>query len=288
MKLEKSKIIGAIGTIAVHALLLLVLLFMTLPNLEREEEEGLAVAMGTDLTGGDDLFEPTPASEVEGAESLQPAPEQPAAPEEALTQDLEESVSMSDSKKKKEEEKRQKELAEQKRKKEAELAEQRRKEAEKKAIEDAKRKKAEEIGNRAKSVFGGSGSGGVGNDQASAGIGDGGGKGSKGNPFGGTDSKSADGASKSGTNSSWSLAGRALSGRLAEPSYSVYEEGKIVVQIIVDKSGSVISAECGAGTNLDNPTLRKAAVEAARKTKFNAIRSGNNQSGTITYNFKLE
>lgn len=285
MELEKSKIIGAIGTIAVHALLLLVLLFMTLPNLEPEEEEGLAVAMGTDLTGGDDLFEPTPASEVEGAESLQPAPEQPAAPEEALTQDLEESVSMSDSKKKKEEEKRQKELAEQKRKKEAELAEQRRKEAEKKAIEDAKRKKAEEIGNRAKSVFGGSGSGGVGNDQASAGIGDGGGKG---NPFGGTDSKSADGASKSGTNSSWSLAGRALSGKLAEPSYSVYEEGKIVVQIIVDKSGSVISAECGAGTNLDNPTLRKAAVEAARKTKFNAIRSGNNQSGTITYNFKLE
>lgn len=288
MELEKSKIIGAIGTIAVHALLLLVLLFMTLPNLEPEEEEGLAVAMGTDLVGGEDLFEPTPASEIEGAESVQPAPEQPAAPDEILTQDLEESVSMSDSKKKKEEEKKQKELAEQKRKKEAELAEKRRRDAEKKAIEDAKRKKAEEIGNRAKSVFGGSGSGGVGNNQTSAGVGDGGGKGSKGNPFGGADSKNANGASKSGTNNSWSLAGRALSGKLAEPSYNAYEEGTIVVQIMVDKSGSVIKAECGRGTNIDNPTLRMAAVEAARKTKFNAIRSGNIQSGTITYNFKLQ
>jgi TonB family protein len=86
------------------------------------------------------------------------------------------------------------------------------------------------------------------------------------------------------------LSGRTLrEGGLQRPSYVVQEEGTIVVEIAVDPEGNVINAEVRLrGTNIENSNMRKSAIEAARKTKFNAISGIQNQIGTITYRYTLK
>ena len=71
------------------------------------------------------------------------------------------------------------------------------------------------------------------------------------------------------------------------PVYNVQDEGRVVVTIVVNPAGQVISTTINKRTNTVNPTLRKAAEDAARKARFNNIDGTNNQSGTITYYFKL-
>ena len=96
--------------------------------------------------------------------------------------------------------------------------------------------------------------------------------------------------SPSGTGyGNFNLSGRTLgAGGLPRPAYNVQEEGRIVINITVDPKGNVILAEIGKGTDIDNNNLRKSALEAARKTKFNSIDGNNNQSGTITYRYSLK
>ena len=84
---------------------------------------------------------------------------------------------------------------------------------------------------------------------------------------------------------SWSLNGRNLLGKLAQPSYQGNEEGRIVVEIRVDASGNVVSAAITKGTTITNETLRNAAVSAAKKNKFST--GGGVAIGTITYIFRL-
>jgi TonB family protein len=290
MELEqRAKIYGAAGTILFHIVLLLLLWFLVMSRIVPNEEEGLAVSIGVDANGGNDFFEPAPASLIEGL--LVPSTVNPSSgAEEFQTQDIEESISAPPQKKKTEEElRREQELKALQRQKELEWREEQRKIAEAKALQEAQDKKAQEIGNQTKNLFGGNGAGGSGNSNTSSGQGNGQGSGSQGNPFGSPDAtRNGEGAGLGTGGNSWSLAGRALNGVLVKPTYNVYEEGKIVVTIIVDKEGMVISAVVGNGTNIDNPILRKAAVEAAQKTKFNKITTEKNQSGTITYLFKLQ
>lgn len=287
---QKSKFCGVIGSVIFHAILLCILLCCSLSRIVPDTEEGLAVSLGVDENGGDGLFEPTPASEIQGSA----APESPSQPpvsgeENLVTQDIEESYQAPEVKQKtKEQLERERVRREEKKKRDQELAEQRRIEAEAKAKKDAQDKKAKEIGNRTKNIFGGNGAGGSGNSESSTGKGNGKGSGSQGNPFGSKDATGTEGSSKSGNGSSWSLGGRSLVGSLSKPVYSAQEEGKVVVSIIVDKSGNVISAEVGRGTNTDNVALRKAAVNAAKKAKFNPIETDKNQSGSITYSFTLQ
>lgn len=86
----------------------------------------------------------------------------------------------------------------------------------------------------------------------------------------------------------YSLNGRSLgSGGLVQPKYKVDDEGTVVVNITVNPKGRVISAEIGRGTNTDNTTLRESAIEASRNTKFNPIKTADNQQGSITYKFNL-
>jgi TonB family protein len=68
------------------------------------------------------------------------------------------------------------------------------------------------------------------------------------------------------------------------------ETGKVVVEIIVDKSGKVISAiSGGVGSTTNSAYLYKLAKEAALSTAFNASPDGKEtQKGTITFNFVLE
>ena len=85
------------------------------------------------------------------------------------------------------------------------------------------------------------------------------------------------------------LNGRSLGpGGLPKPVYNVQDEGRVVVTIVVNPAGQVISTSINKRTNTVNPALRKAAEEAARKARFNTVSGVNNQSGTITYYFKLK
>lgn len=110
--------------------------------------------------------------------------------------------------------------------------------------------------------------------------------GNQGSPFGNSDHGANEGVGGYG---SFNLNGRSIgSGGLPRPAYTVQEEGRIVVNITVDPKGNVIFAEVGRGTNIDNASMRKSALEAARKAKFNSISGANNQSGTITYVYKFK
>ena len=92
-----------------------------------------------------------------------------------------------------------------------------------------------------------------------------------------------------GETGAFNIDGRSLgAGGLVRPRVEVDDFGIVVVDITVDPAGNVIRAVAGArGTTTPNATLRRAAEEAARATRFNAITGTNNQQGTITYIFKL-
>ena len=72
------------------------------------------------------------------------------------------------------------------------------------------------------------------------------------------------------------------------PVYNVQDEGRVVVTITVNPAGEVIATSINRQTNTVNPALRKAAEDAAKKARFNAIDGVDNQMGTITYYFNLK
>lgn len=292
---RKSNLTGIAGSVAFLILLLLVLLFCSLSRIVPDTEEGLAVALGVDEVGGEGFFEPTPASEVEPS-APEAVPETPsseplAGPDELMTQDIEESYQAPEVKKKektKEQIERERKLAEEKKKREQELKEKRRKEAEAKAKREAEERYAAEIRNKTKNVFGGNGAGGLGNADNSNGNGGTGESGSAGNVNGDLGNSGTKGSAKSGNGVSWSLGGRSLVGELSKPQCRMTEEGEIVMQIMVDKDGNVISAEPIRGTKVVDQGMRQAARKAAMKAKFNPNPKGNNQTGTITYKFSYK
>ena len=92
-----------------------------------------------------------------------------------------------------------------------------------------------------------------------------------------------------GSYGTWDLGGRDMLGELPRPAYDgIQDEGRVVVTITVDPDGNVVDTRINNRTNTTNLQLRNAAEQAAKKTKFNAIGGENNQTGTITYYFKLK
>ena len=91
-----------------------------------------------------------------------------------------------------------------------------------------------------------------------------------------------------GVQGTFDLNGRSISGDgLPRPVNTVQEEGRVVVTITVNPAGQVIATSINLRTNTSNPALRKAAEDAAKRARFNAINGVDNQTGTITYYFKL-
>lgn len=151
---------------------------------------------------------------------------------------------------------------------------------EKKHMEQKRRNKEQAISNRVTGAFGIGGT--EKNNHGDVKID----TGNQGSPFGNSEYKnneSADG------HSSFSLNGRSLGVRgVPRPTCTILKEGKIVINITVDPKGNIIFAEIGRGTNIDNASMRKSALDAAKRAKFNSINGANNQSGTITYVYKLK
>ena len=77
---------------------------------------------------------------------------------------------------------------------------------------------------------------------------------------------------------------------LPKPEYNQQVEGRVVVEIIVDQNGNVISAKPGVkGSTTTNSYLLEKAKQAALRAKFNAKpEAPEEQRGTIEYNFLLK
>lgn len=73
---------------------------------------------------------------------------------------------------------------------------------------------------------------------------------------------------------------------LPEPAYNSKEQGKIVIQIYVDRKGKVISAENTRGTDIRDQALIDQCIAKAKESKFTASETApEKQKGTITYVF---
>lgn len=272
MKFDKNDRIAIIGSIVFHLVILLILYFTVIKSSVPEEEEGILVNFGNiDYAAG--MFEPqgtgqpvqdpTPVPE----EVAPPPPTTPQQPEDMVTQDMEETVSLAD--KKKEEERR---------KEEERKERERRAEAERRQREEEQRRREQAIRDQVAGAFGSGNAEGSQGDAAS-------GTGNQGNPFGNSNTGPTEGVGGMG---SFNLSGRSVrGGGLPSPAYTSQVEGRIVIDITVNPKGDVINASIGKGTNIDDASLRNSAIEAARRAKFNSIQGSNNQSGTITYRYSL-
>ncbi len=84
---------------------------------------------------------------------------------------------------------------------------------------------------------------------------------------------------------SWTLDGRKAS-TLPVPAYKCYNGGDVTVLIKVNNSGAVVSAKIVEAVSSTDECLRKAAVRAARTSRFSMSSTAPaNQVGEITYRF---
>lgn len=110
--------------------------------------------------------------------------------------------------------------------------------------------------------------------------------GDQGNPNGLSGVKRYDGQGGQGNGPGYSLGNRgALS--LMRPDKDFPEEGIVVVDIWVNKTGHVVRAEVASkGTTIINTEMKNKALKAARQSLFTASNDApEEQKGTITYTF---
>lgn len=107
--------------------------------------------------------------------------------------------------------------------------------------------------------------------------------GNQGNPQGTIGANTYEG---SGSGPQWSLAGRRPN-LLPEPDYTTQAQGRVVVNITVNRNGQVIRATPGArGSTTTDQTLYRLAQEAALRARFDVqLEAAEEQTGTITYTF---
>lgn len=267
---KKGKYIGMAGALLVHILFVAFLVLVSFTRPQPEEEDGIPVMLGAvpDAAGNAD---PSLVDVDVMPEEVAPQPRE-TTEQDIITQEEEETVAL-----KPETRTEEKKEVKKPEKTEAEKAEEARKLAEEKA--ERERREAEEAAR--KRVAGAFGKGAQMGDKGKTG-----GTGIQGSPTGNMPEGAASGTGGYGT---FDLGGRSLgNGGLPRPVYNVQDEGKVVVTITVNPAGQVIATSINRQTNTVNPALRKAAEDAAKKARFNAVDGLNNQMGTITYYFELK
>lgn len=274
---KKGEYIGMLGALLVHVAIiaLLILVSFTLPN--NQDEGGVPVMMG-DVDASLGNYDPSTMVDVDVLppedvpEVVEP---QETVEQEMITQTEEETVVI---KPKAEPKKEKPEVVKKPEKTAAEKAAEAKKLAEEKA-ERERKAAAEAAAKRVSGAFGKGAQmdGSKGTANSGTGV-----EGSK-------DGNSSSGA-KTGTDGygTFDLGGRSIGeGGLPRPVYNVQEEGRVVVSITVNPAGHVIATSINRQTNTVNTALRKAAEDAAKRARFNAVEGVNNQTGTITYYFNL-
>lgn len=272
---------GLIGTIVFHGVL--VILFFTMgfsTPLPLPAEQGVLINFGNmeDASGPTEL-ERTPVesrTESKSEPIKQPKPQTEQTDKKAekiMTQDHEEAPAVKQKKEKtqeKKEETKQEPQPEKKKKQEDE--------------EKQEEKKPEKKVNK-KALYPGKS-----DKESGESEGETEGEGNQGKQSGSPDSDNhADKGSKGTGNIDYSLKGRNPES-LPKPVYNYQVEGKVVVEITVDKYGKVTKATPGAkGSTTLNDNLLKAAKKAALNAKFDRKPDAPAyQKGTITYYFKLQ
>ena len=257
MKVTKNQIQGIAVTLVVHLLVVLLLLMVKFSAPVPEEESGVPVMLGNALLaqGHTESYQYTEVSSVKSdVPNVNNAPltqPQPQVDEPLITQPDEPTVDMPTAE---------------------EIEAQKRAEAERQAAERAAQQMASAFGKGFEM-----GSKGEASEKADEGT-----QGTE------TGVAAADKAVGVGVQGTFDLNGRSISGSgLPIPVNTVQDEGRVVVNITVNPSGEVIATSINRRTNTVNPELRKAAEDAAKRARFNNIEGVDNQSGTITYYFKL-
>jgi len=277
-----------VGTAVFHltVLALLLILGFSVPP-PPEIEEGILVNFGTD-EGGSGLIEPSPP--VVQEEVSPPIPERVAEQskeEPLLTQNNEEAPEVKKVDPEAERKRLEKIEADRKLREQME-AERKKREAEeleRKRIAEEERRRTE-IENRTKEALAKAKNAGT----SSKSEGETGGTGNQGTPTGSVDSKNrGEGSGLGDKGISYDLQGRGFQS-LPAPKYELQEEGRVVVEVSVDRSGKVVQAIPGAkGSTTLNENLLKVAKEAALQARFEAKPDAPAiQKGTITYNFVLK
>lgn len=290
-------------TLGIHGFIVLFLyLFIIktpIPPFPESGSNGLEVNFGLDANGfGEE--QPMNESELAMNNPEQEAPSTSAEAEEIVTQEVEETAVVENQKEvKKKKKKKKKEEKEIKKESPAETP------SNTNATKEVVKKEAEKV--TAVALYKGN------KNKNSSSEGENGGKGDQGDPNGNPDVKyhgkktgsgtgdgngngngtgdgdgNGPGISKGNGKPNWDLAGR-KNLRLPVPNTKFSEEGKVVVQIKVNQSGSVISAKAGVkGSTTSDPTLLDIAKKAALTAKFNENPDApEEQIGTIIYNFIL-
>jgi len=288
------------------SVLLLVLFYIGLTYMDPPIENGISVNFGTTDFGSGRVqpkekikseplntppVEPT-KQEVEEAVVEEEVPEKviekEAPAEKVLTQENEEAIKIKQAKEEAKrkadavaEAKRQAEEADRKAKAEAERKAQEKRDAEERARaeQEAKKKKLDELmGGLNKSD--GTSTGSEGDDNRA---------GDKGSPDGDPYATSYYGSPGSGSGTGgYGLNGRSLVNKGKVPQ-ECNESGRVVVKIVVDRKGKVISATPGVrGTTNNNPCLLEPAKKTAFMHKWNLDSNAPSQQvGFVVVNFKL-
>ena len=292
------------------SVLLLVLFYIGLTYMDPPEENGISVNFGTTDFGSGRVqpkekirseplntppVEPVKQEQAEEEvveEEVEEVPEEAVAKEapaeEVMTREDEEAIKINKAKaeKKKAEDaakaaqKRKEDAIKREKAKAAKIAQQK-KEAEEKAQreQEAKKKKLDEMmGGLNKSD--GTASGSEGDDDRA---------GDKGRPDGDPYATSYYGAPGNGSGTGgYGLNGRSLSSK-GKVQQECNEEGRVVVKIIVDRNGKVVSATPGVkGTTNNAACLLQPAKETAFKHRWNSdSKAPSQQVGFVVVNFKL-
>ena len=274
-KEEKGKYIAALGAFLVHLVLIILLVLLGISVPVPTEESGVPVMLG-EMADAQGEFDPSTLVDVDIMPEELAAPSKPAESADVpdlITQANEQTVAVErKTESKKKEVKRTEKTA-------AEKAAEARKLAEAEA--ERERKAAAELAS--KRVAGAFGKGvGMGSRGTTSG------EGTQGSKSGNSSTGALTGTGGYGV---VDLGGRSIgAGGLPRPQYNVQDDGKVSVNITVNPAGVVINTSINLNknmTNTINPVLRKAAEDAAKKARFNAVDGVNNQTGTITYYFNL-
>lgn len=293
---KKDKLISLGISLGLHALLILLLIFLGFSYKAPEEESGVLLMVGeVELSSGNShsvsnavvTSEPAsveePAAQPEStevpAETAPTVPQQPQPKEPLIAQNNDDAPNLAAEKEKKRKEEAAKKAeaeAKAKAKAEADAKAKAEAEAKRKAEEEAARRKAEEDAKRKAAQ-----------NLVTGAFGNNSGTGDKNNGIqGSVNGNSANGASRGNAGyGKYDLGGRGISGSLPRPSFNVNQSGTVVVKITVNAAGNVISAEPTSGTTTASQELRKAATEAALRAKFKTAEGAGNVTGTITYFF---
>lgn len=257
------------------ALLFLLLYLLSISAPVRVEDEGIEITFGNADDGGG-MPNMAPLMPQPQAEA-QPAPATPSRPSDndLMVQDNDEEL-LALAKQREEDAKRkaaEEELIRQQREEEARI------EAERQAREKAlaeKRAREQEAIARAQQVMAGFGQttsavGANGDNSSTTNA-----SGVKGNPVG-----KGFGSMNSNT---WTLHGRDCKA-LPKPAEDFNQAGRVVVNIIVNEAGDVVTVSIGDGTNISDRKTQQLALDAARRAKF--TKGDKPQRGSIVYTFKL-